>query len=71
MEPDKLKISPTLGDVDRGLKSGTPKRVLYKELGKIADLSRGKDDEASKTVFEKLKEKAEEIHGTVTEKKRG
>ena len=68
---DKLKINPTLGDVDRGVENGTPKRVLYGELGKIADLSRDKEDVVSKVVFNRLREEADKIHGMATEKKRG
>lgn len=71
MKPDKLKISPTLHDIEEGIKNGVPKSKLYRELSEIADASRGKNDPVSETVFKKLREEAEIIHHTTAEKNRG
>lgn len=62
VQSDRLKVGPSIGDIDRGLEHGTPKRELYQELSKIANVSRSADNETSKKVFEKLKEVADKIH---------
>jgi hypothetical protein len=57
-----MEINPSLGDIERGIKNGTSKKVLYQELSKVADLSRGDSDPVAKVVKEGLKKVAQKIH---------
>ena len=56
------KISPSLGDIEWGLKTGAPSRVLYQQLSEIADGSRGNDSIVSVVVKKGLGKVAEEIN---------
>jgi hypothetical protein len=40
MAVDKMKILPSLGDIERGIENGTPKRVLYQELSEIGSTAK-------------------------------
>jgi hypothetical protein len=60
----EIKIGPSSGDIDRGIKVKTPKRILYQELSQISDKSRDREDIPSKAVKEGLKRKGEEIHNS-------
>lgn len=51
----------TLGDIERGIASGARKRVLYKELSEIADISRGKTGVVAEVVKSGLRRVAEKI----------
>jgi hypothetical protein len=51
----------TLGDIERGIASGARKRVLYGELSKIADISRGKTGVVEEAVKMGLRRVAERI----------
>ena len=64
----EIKDRTSLGDIDRGIKSGAPKRVLYQDLSKIADASRSNAGPVVEAVKKGLGEKAKEIHGVVTVK---
>lgn len=57
---DKMSIKPTLGDIDRGVTQGTPKRILYNEL---SDIAKSSSQNVSKKGLDKvLTEYAEKIH---------
>ena len=62
VQSDRLIIGPSLGDIDRGIKSGAPKRVLYKDLSEIADKSRDDNSPIGEAVKKGLDQKAVEIH---------
>ena len=59
---DRSPIGPSLGDIDRGIQSGTPKRVLYQELSQIADESRDDNSVVGKVVKKGLQKEADRIH---------
>lgn len=58
--PIKRKIGPSLGDIDRGIKSGTRKVDLYRDLSAIAAETDG-NDIISEAVKKGLREEAEKI----------
>lgn len=54
--------NPSLGDIDRGVKNKTSKRILYQELATIADKSRESTDKVSLIVKKNLTKEAEKIN---------
>lgn len=70
MAPDKLEIPKNLADIDRGIKIGTPKRMLYKDLSEIDTKAHEGMVVSEEGLKKVLGEYADKIHGTTAEKDR-
>ena len=60
-KPERKVIGPSQGDVERGIKSGTPRRELFQELSEIADKSRDDESVVGGAVRKGLRRLAERI----------